>query len=341
MIRFASDYQEGCHPRILERLVASNLEQTAGYGEDPYCVRARQAIRQACQAPDATVMFLVGGTQTNAVVLHALTRPWEAVIAADTGHVLGHEAGAIEARGHRIYALPNHDGKLQAHELRQWVHDFKQTDHGNPHMAQPAVVYISQPTELGTLYRKSELEALKSVCDDFGLKLFIDGARLAYALGCQENDVTLADLAELSDAFYIGGTKCGGLVGEAVVAKNPDTLPHFFTLMKQQGAVLAKGRLLGITFETLFTDGLYQTLGQHAIYQANRIRQALICRGYAFYSDSPTNQIFVRMRADQWTRLQSQFVLTDWGQADGSQVARIVTSWATTDEQVDALIAAL
>ena len=256
MIRFNSDYTEGCHPAILERLAATNMEQTPGYGEDVYCAAAAEQIKEACAAPEAAVHFLVGGTQTNATVIGALLASYQGVIAAETGHVSSHEAGAIEAGGHKVLTIPQTDGKISAEKVEEVLNTFKE-DGNRDHMVMPGMVYISQPTEYGTLYNRQELEALSKVCRSKGIPLYLDGARLAYALACSANNVTLEDIAACCDAFYIGGTKCGALFGEAVVFPKPGLIPHFFTIIKQHGALLAKGRILGIQFDVLFENDLY------------------------------------------------------------------------------------
>ena len=335
---FASDYMEGAHPAILEKLTETNLEKTVGYGFDPYCESARKKIREACQAPKAAVHFLVGGTQTNATVIDALLRSYQGVIAADTGHISTHEAGAIELGGHKVLTLPHQLGKLRAEDIRRYMEQFF-ADENHEHEVMPAMVYVSQPTEYGTLYSRQELEEIRRVCLDYSLKLYVDGARLAYALSCRENDLLLPDLARLTDAFYIGGTKCGALFGEAVVLPDPDLIPGFFTIIKQHGALLAKGRLLGIQFETLFTDDLYLKIGQNAIQMADRIRAALDEKGYRQYYVTPTNQIFVVLNQAQIDRFSKLVEYGFWEKTDEEHtVVRFATSWATTPEDTEALI---
>ena len=338
---FASDYMEGAHPAILKRMLETNLEHTAGYGMDPYSESAREKIRAACQAPEADVFFLVGGTQTNATVIDALLRPWQGVVAAETGHIATHEAGAIEFAGHKVLTLPQREGKLSAADVAGCVDAWRRDDN-REHMVMPGMVYISQPTEYGTLYSLSELEALSAVCREAGIPLYLDGARLAYALATPSNDVALPDLARLCDAFYIGGTKCGALLGEAVVFPRRSTAPHFFTLVKQHGALLAKGRVAGIQFDTLFTDGLYDAIGKSAIAAADRIRRALDEKGYAQAIPSPTNQIFVVLSPEKAKALSRRVEMGFWENlGDGRVVMRLATSWATTDGDVDGLIEAL
>lgn len=340
-IMFASDYQEGAAPEILARLQKTNWDQTAGYGEDEYSESARNRIREACQAPEAEIHFLVGGTQANATVIDTVLRPYQGVVAASTGHVNVHEAGAIEYGGHKVLAVPEEDGKLTAKALEAFVKNYWD-DANREHMVMPGMVYLSQPTEMGTLYTLVELEAIRAVCTAYKLPLFVDGARLAYALGAPENDVTLPDLARLCDVFYIGGTKCGALFGEAVVFPKPGFVPHFFTMVKQHGALVAKGRITGLQFETLFTDGLYEKLGRHGIQMARKIRSALVEKRYELPYPAPTNQLFLLLSKQKANELAKEVVLgfgTEWH--DGRLLMRICTSWATKEESVEKLIAIL
>ena len=337
---FASDYQEGCDPSILRALTQTNYEKTVGYGLDPICERAKDKIRAACDAPEAEVYFLSGGTQTNATVIAGALRGYEGVVAASTGHIHGHEAGAIELGGHKVLTLDHRDGKLLPATLRGFLTTYF-ADENLAHTVQPRMVYLSQPTEYGTLYSKTELTEIAEICRTFGLLLFIDGARMAYALGCEQNDVTLPDLARLCDVFYIGGTKCGALLGEAIVAK-PGTLPHFFTVIKQHGGLLAKGRLLGLQFDCLFEDGRYEALGRHANAMAARLRRTLTDKGYRLTVPSPTNQIFVTMENSRLAELKRHVVYGFWEKADEDHtVIRFATSWATTEEEISALEALL
>ena len=337
MLYFNCDYMEGAHPKILERLAETNLDHTLGYGEDPYCLSAKGKIRLACGCPEAEIFFLIGGTQTNATVIKGLLRPYEGVIAAKTGHINVHEAGAVEATGHKVLALPHRDGKLDAGEVRSRLEAFYR-DGSCTHMVQPGMVYISHPTEFGTLYTKSELEGLKAVCADYGLKLFLDGARLGYGLAAKGTDVTLEVLAQCCDVFYIGGTKVGALFGEAVVFPKKGTAPGFFTLVKQQGALLAKGRLLGIQFDTLFTDGLYFKISAHAIEMAERLKGILDRAGCSFWLDSPTNQQFVVLGKEQRKALEGKVSYEPWEElGDGKLAVRFATSWATRREDLDRL----
>ena len=340
-LSFASDYLEGAHPAILQRLVETNLEKTPGYGEDEYSESARRRIRAACAAPEADVYFLVGGTQTNATVIDALLRPYQGAIAAESGHINVHESGAIELGGHKVLSLAQENGKLTAQAVERCAQGYWQDDN-REHMVMPGLVYLSQPTEYGTLYSLSELEAIRAVCDRYSLSLYLDGARLAYALSCPENDVTLKSLARLCDAFYIGGTKCGALFGEAVVFPQHDRVPHFFTIVKQHGELLAKGRIAGLQFDTLFTDGLYERLGRHAVAAADRLRAALRENGYELAFPAPTNQIFLVLDEAQREALSRRVEMSFWEKrADGRTVVRLATSWATAPEDVDALITLL
>lgn len=338
---FASDYQEGAHPKIIQRLVETNMLQSPGYGTDEICSSARERIRRACVCPEAAVHFLVGGTQANATVIDALLRPYEGVIASDSGHISLHEAGAIEAGGHKVLTIHHSLGKITARAVRSLCEGYKQ-DLNHEHMVRPGMVYISQPTEYGTLYSLQELAELREECNRQKIPLYVDGARLAYALACEENDATLKDLARLCDIFYIGGTKCGALLGEAVVMPNPNILPHFFTNMKQHGALLAKGRILGLQFDVLFEDDLYEKIGRNALEAAHKIRHCLKENDYKLAFDSPTNQIFVSLSEEKLARLSEQVELSFWEkEPEGTTVVRLATSWATTEEDVERLMAVL
>ncbi len=341
MQHFDSDYMEGAHPLILEALVRTNLEKTAGYGTDPYCASAREKILAACGVEDGEVHLLIGGTQTNATVIKALLRPYEGAIAATTGHIALHEAGAIEASGHKVLTIPSVDGKISAEAVDEYIKAFR-ADEAWDHMVWPGMVYVSQPTEYGTLYSKAELEALSKVCHKWEIPLFVDGARLGYALASPSSDVTLRDLARLCDVFYIGGTKCGAMFGEAVVIPRKGLIPHFFTTIKQQGALLAKGRMLGIQFDTLFTDDLYINIARQAVSEASRLREAFRAKGYEIYAESPTNQVFVALSAEQEAHLRTLTTFSEWERtADGRLVVRLATSWATKSEDIDELISKL
>lgn len=341
MLHFDCDYMEGAHPEVMRRLVETNLEQTPGYGCDPYTARARELIRRECGAPDAEVHLLVGGTQTNATVIDGVLRRHEGVLAAESGHINVHEAGAIEAAGHKVLVLPQHDGKVRATDVERYLDTFYR-DETCDHMVFPGMLYVSHPTEFGTLYSLQEMEELHDVCHRHHIPLYLDGARLSYALAAEENTLSLRDIARLCDIFYIGGTKTGTLFGEAVVVTRPELLPHFFTLVKQHGALLAKGRLLGIQFETLFTDGLYLRIARQAITTARRLKAALLAKGYRMAIDSPTNQQFFILPNDEIDRL-SQFATFElWGpRGERESTVRFVTSWATREQQIDQLIARL
>ena len=335
---FASDYMEGAHPLIMQALNETNQLHSEGYGTDPFCESAREKIRAACNAPDAAVHFLAGGTQANAVVISSLLRPYQGVIAADSGHISIHEAGAIEHTGHKVMTVPGHDGKLHAADVEQLCSTFF-ADENHEHMVMPGMVYISHPTESGTLYTTEEMRALRAVCDRYAMPLYMDGARLAYALACPENELTLRDIASLCDVFYIGGTKCGALYGEAVVMRDPGLIPHFFTMIKQNGALMAKGRILGIQFDTLFTDDLYLRIGRSAIENADAIRAALADKGYTLCFGSPTNQVFTILENRQLEALSRQVSYSFWEAADADHtIIRFATSWATTEEDTRALI---
>lgn len=338
MQKFINDYMEGAAPEILDALARTNMERTVGYGLDPYCESAREKIRAACQAPDAEVHFLIGGTQANETVISSLLAPYEGILAVPSAHVNVHEAGAIEHGGHKVLVVEGREGKMAAETIREHLRLFR-ADANNEHEVAPGAVYISQPTEYGTLYTLRELEAIRAACDEFDLKLYIDGARLGYALGARGNDVTLPDIARLADVFYIGGTKVGALFGEAVVFPRPGLIPHFYTITKIHGAMLAKGRILGVQFDTLFTDGLYERLGAHGDACADRIREALASKGYELFMPNATNQVFTavtREQADQLARdVEFGFMET---LLDGREVIRLCTSWATRSEDVDELI---
>lgn len=340
MVSFENDYVEGAHPAVLQRLIDTNRERLPGYGADAYCARAAEKIREACACDKADVSFLTGGTQANAVVLSALLHSYEGVVSAETGHINGHEAGAIEYTGHKILALPQQAGKFSPEALERFVAGFY-ADENHAHMVHPGAVYLSYPTEYGTLYTKRELEAIAATCRRYGMRLFLDGARLGYGLASVEADVTLPDLARLADAFTIGGTKMGTLCGEAVVF--PSGAPsHFLTTVKQHGALLAKGRLLGVQFDALFTDGLYLEIGRHALEMAARMKAIFTQKGYPLHLASPTNQQFVVLTDAQAERLREHVAFSFWERLDGGRmVARFATSWSTTPEDLRLLEAAL
>ena len=340
-ILFQSDYNEGAHPAILEALVTTNMEQTPGYGEDTHCRHAAELIREACQAPDADVHFLVGGTQANVTVISSILRPHQGVVCAASGHIHVHETGAVEHGAHKVLALPQHDGKLTAEQVDTLV-SAHYADESTEHMVQPGMVYISFPTEFGTLYSRSELLALSHVCHKYDMPLFVDGARLGYGLQSSSCDITLPELATLADVFTIGGTKQGALFGEAVVIVSDRLKKDFRYHIKQNGGMLAKGRLLGIQFEVLFADDLYFRLARRADMQAQRIRQAFADRGIPFLIDSPTNQQFPILDAPSLQRLAPSFGFSLWEKVDDTHTAvRFCTSWATADEAVDTLCQAI
>lgn len=337
MIHFDSDYMAGAHPEILEALVRTNLEHTAGYGNDPYTAEAKALIRKAVGVEDAQVFFLVGGTQTNATVIDGILARHEGVVAADSGHIAVHESGAIEASGHKVLTLPHHEGKLRAEEVERYIEDFY-ADETYPHMVAPGMVYISQPTEYGTIYSLAELEALGAVCRKHAIPLYIDGARLGYGLKAEGADFTLKDVARIADVFYIGGTKVGALFGEAVVVTNPKLLRNLFPLVKQHGALLAKGRLLGLQFGVLFRDGLYERIGEKAVEHAITIRESFRKAGYEVVIESPTNQQFLRLPNEVIDRLRQDMSFDYWGsRGEKESIVRFVTSWATTDEDISRL----
>ena len=337
MIRFDSDYMAGAHPEVMEALVRTNLELTAGYGNDPYTSKARELIRKATGNPDAEVMFLVGGTQTNATVIDGLLARHEGVLAAESGHIAVHESGAIEASGHKVLTLPHHEGKVKAEDVERYIAEFY-ADETYQHMVAPGMLYISQPTEYGTIYSLEELAALSEVCHNHNIPLYVDGARLGYALAAEDADFTLEALSRLADVFYIGGTKVGTLFGEAVVVNNRSLLKNLFPLVKQHGALLAKGRLLGVQFATLFGDGLYERIGAHGVRLAMRIRKAFAKAGYEPIINSTTNQQFFQLPNTLIDSLRREASFDYWGPRGTTEsTVRFVTSWSTTDEDVDRL----
>ena len=340
MIDLSCDYNCGCAPEILAALTRANERQHATYGSDGFSCSAREKIRSAVENPEADVYFLVGGTQTNATVLAALLSPWEGVLAAESGHIAVHESGAVEATGHKVLTLPADEfGKLSPQTLEAWLAAFT-ADETHLHMVQPGAVYLSQPTEYGGLYAAAELRAIRALCDRCRLRLYVDGARLAYALAARDTDVTLPLLGALCDAFYIGGTKCGALLGEAVVFRRPQ--PFFFPAHKQRGALLAKGYLAGLQFDTLFTDGLYLRLGAQAIDCAMALREGLRSRGVPFRPESETNQQFPVLTAAQRAALDGKVGYEVWQRLDdGGAVVRLCCSWRTTRADVEAVLAAL
>ena len=337
MLSFESDYTEGAHEAILHRLMETNLEQTPGYGLDKYSESAKDRIREAFGIPEAKVFFLVGGTQTNSTVIASMLHDYQGVVAVETGHIGVHESGAVEFTGHKVLTLPHHDGKMTAEDLRAYLEAFY-ADGTYEHMVIPGMVYISFPTEFGTIYSKTELTALYRVCKDYSLPLFVDGARLGYGLMSEANDIDPKELPELCDVFYVGGTKVGALFGEAVVFTGGNAPAHFFTTIKQHGALMAKGRLLGLQFDTLFTDGLYFRIAAHADRMAALLKGIFLDKGYKIYIDSPTNQQFFVMSRQKAKELHGKVRFEDWCPVDEDNIAvRFVTSWATTEENVLAL----
>ena len=340
-LSFLSDYACGAHPEVLRALVETNGEHGGVYGLDLHSETARALIREACAAPEAEIHFLAGGTQTNAVLLDAVLAPYQGAVAADCGHIGGHEAGAIERGGHKVLALPHENGKLAAAALRAYLTAFY-ADENHDHMIFPGLVYLSHPSEFGTCYTKAELTAIRAVCDEYGLFLYLDGARLAYALARAHNDVTLPDLARLCDAFYIGGNKCGALFGEALVIPRPGRIPHLFTTVKQHGALLAKGRVLGVQFEALFRDGLYLRLGKPAVEAGDALRALFREKGYEMPMVNDTNQVFVLMENEKLGALRETVDLGFWERADETRtVVRFTADWGADPRDVGALAALL
>lgn len=337
MISFESDYIAGAHPAILERLVATNMEATPGYGSDAYTASAKDKIKKVCGRDDAEVHFLVGGTQTNQVVISTVLDNYEGVVAARTGHVSAHEAGAIEYTGHKVLMIEGKEGKMSAESLKKYLEGFF-SDDNQEHMVYPGMAYISYPTEYGTLYSKRELEELYSVCKEYDIPLYVDGARLAYGLASKEADITIADLANLCDIFYIGGTKIGALFGEAVVFTHGNSPKHFLTQTKQHGALLAKGRLLGLQFDTFFTDNLYFEIGEHAISKAEELKGILKDKNYRFFLETPTNQQFIILENNRYKELSQNVAMSFWEPYDDNHtVLRLATSWSTSDEDMETL----
>ncbi len=338
MIYFNCDYMAGAHPDVLKALCDTNLLKTVGYGDDQFTAEAKQIILEACGLKDGAVYFLEGGTQTNKTVIDRLLSKNDGVVCCESGHINVHEAGAIEADGHKVLPLPGTDGKLQADTIRKYVEDFYR-DETNEHMVRPTMVYISHPTEYGTLYSKKEFEDISSVCQDYGMPLFIDGARLAYGLASDATDVTLPDIAQIADVFYIGGTKCGAMFGEAVISRRPELLPRFKSLMKLHGALLAKGRLLAVQFIALFTDDLYLRIGRHADCLAMKMREGFSKKGYPPFIDSYTNQQFFKLPNLLIDKLSKEVGFELWGpRGEQESIVRFVTDWSTPEEDIDTLL---
>lgn len=338
MIYFESDYTEGAHPKILERLNETNMIQASGYGHDEFCESAKNKIRKTINCPNAQIQFITGGTQTNQIVIDTMLKPFEGVVSAQTGHVNSHEAGAIEYTGHKVIPIPQHEGKIDGTELNDYLETFF-SDGNNEHMVFPGMVYISHPTEYGTLYTKNQLTKISSVCRKNKIPLFMDGARLGYGIMAKSSDLSLEDIAELCDVFYIGGTKCGALCGEAVVFTKNNMPLHFENLVKKHGALLAKGRLLGVQFDALFTDNLYLEISKNAIDTAEALKKALKEKGYRFLLDSPTNQQFVILENKFMEELKKSVKFNFWEKYDKDHtVVRFATSWSTKMENVEKLI---
>ena len=342
MLNFECDYMKGACPAVLQRLIETNMDETLGYGADPYCQSATERIREACGCHGARVYFLTGGTQVNATAMYAVLRHCQGVISPVTGHINHHESGAVEATGHKVIALPGHDGgKLNVPEVRDYLKAYR-ADENYAHIVEPGMVYITHPTELGALYTLDELKELSAVCREYRIPLYLDGARLAYALASGKTDITLKDIASLCDIFYIGGTKCGALFGEALVIPDPGLTGELFSIIKQRGAMLAKGRLLGLQFDTLFTDGLYERNGRNAIGTAEMLADGLKAKGYSFLIPPQTNQLFVIMNNAVIERLRKDVTFSLWEHVDADRSAiRLVTDWATPKADIEALLALL
>lgn len=337
MISFESDYNNGAHPKVLEHLIETNDRQSLTYGFDEWSEAAREKIRTACGCPEAQIYFLSGGTQTNMTVIDGCLQHYEAVVSAETGHINIHEAGAVEFCGHKVIALPSKDGKMVPRDLARYMEWFSH-DESREHLAQPAMVYLTFPTEYGTLYSAAEIEQIYAICKQYDLKLFIDGARLGYGLMSPQSDIDLPWLAAHCDVFYIGGTKVGALCGEAVVFPRGNAPKHFFTITKQHGALMAKGRVIGIQFDALFTDGLYLGISRHAIDMAEKMKRLFTEKGLRFAIDSPTNQQFVILTNEQVSKLAGHVLFSLWEPSgEDSMVCRFVTSWATTEADLATL----
>lgn len=337
MIYLDTDYMAGAHPEVMSALNKTNMLHTPGYGEDEFTQRAKKLILKACGIEDGDCYFMTGGTQTNATVIDRLLNRNDGVLAADTSHINVHEAGAIEAWGHKILSLENKDGKISAQQIREYIENFY-SDDTYPHMVRPGMVYISYPTELGTIYSKKELSDLYIVCGEFNLPLYIDGARLAYGLNAKGNDLSLREIAQLCDVFYIGGTKCGTLFGEAIVTKFPKLFPRFVSLMKLHGGLLAKGRLLGVQFETLFTGNLYNRIGKYGVEMAMKLKELLLAKGYKQFIDSPTNQQFFSLPNSVVEKIKKEVSFELWGSPGKEESkVRFVTSWSTPPDFIDKL----
>ncbi len=338
MIYFANDYMEGGHPEVMKILMATNSDHTPGYGADRYTSKAEKRILEECGLDNGRVFFLEGGTQTNMLVITRLLDYCDGVMAATSAHINVHEAGAIEAAGHKVIPIPSDDGKIKAEDVDEYLRSYHE-DETYPHIVRPGMVYITFPTEVGTLYSSSELKKLSRVCRKWNIPLYLDGARLAYGLAADSNDLSLTEIAHLCDVFYIGGTKCGALFGEAAVTRRPEMLPNFFSLCKQRGAVLSKGRLLGVQFLSLFTDGLYGKIGKHAIRTAMKLKNGFLEKGYRQFIDSPTNQQFFILPNDTIESLEKEVSFELWGPMQAHETpVRFVTNWATDEKDIDRLL---
>ena len=337
MISFECDYNNGAHPKVLQRLTETNDETTLCYGFDRFCDSAKEKIKECCETPDAQVWFLVGGTQTNATIIDSVLHTYEGVVCMNTGHINTHEAGAIEFTEHKVITIEEKDGKMEAETLDRYLDNFMH-DGNASHSVYPGMVYITFPTEYGTLYSAEELDNIYKVCRKYDLPLYVDGARLGYGLTADGNDITLPYLAKHCDIFYIGGTKIGALCGEAVVFTHNNAHPHLFNIIKQHGALVAKGRMLGLQFEALFTDNLYFEISRHANEMAMRMKKMFEKKGYKFFIDSPTNQQFIILKNEEVARLKKEVIFTHWGKYDESHtICRFVTSWATTEKELNEL----
>ena len=337
MLYFENDYNVGAHPKVLQKLNDTNFEKLSGYGNDIYCKSAIKKIREVCVCPIADIYFLIGGTQTNQIVINTMLKQYEGVISAKSGHINILEAGAVEFTGHKILEVPSKNGKIVPEELNNYLETFY-NDFNREHMVSPGMIYITHPTEYGTLYEKNELNEIAKICSKYELPLYMDGARLGYALVSRQTDVSLADIAKFCDVFYIGGTKVGALCGEAVVFTKNNVPKHFTKLIKQHGALLAKGRLLGIQFDTLFEDNLYFKISKNAIEMAEKLKEILKKKGYRFYMETPTNQQFIILSNSEIKRLKEKVIFSFWEKYDADHtVVRFVTSWATTEEEIKLL----
>lgn len=337
MLTFENDYSTGAHPKILEKLLETNMYPQAGYGNDDYSFSAKEKIKKACNCLDAQISFIVGGTLTNAVVISSLLKPHEGVVSATTGHVSTHEGGAIELTSHKVITLEQNNGKINAEQLKNYLFDFY-ADGNHEQSVFPGMVYVSHPTEYGTLYSKKELEDISAVCKEYKLPLYLDGARLGYGLMSSEADLTLEDIARICDVFYIGGTKIGALCGEAVVFTKNNMPVYFKTLLKQHGALLAKGRIMALQFDVLFEDGLYFEISKNAIDMAEKLKKLFVSKGYRLFLDSPTNQQFIILENSEMEKLKEKVVFSFWEKYDDTHtVVRFATTWSTTQEDIDEL----